>query len=771
MGRNMDMKGTRKGLVTVLILFVLTFLLPASPAITLSEESVTIGTPITASLCDYPEDSILWEWNGVESRSTYTPTPNDAEAWITVAAYSKETKELLASNRLFCSTLPVLYIETEENKPVTSRDYYLPATMRIQGNGEKDSSFEGNIQIKGRGTSSWHYEKKPYKLKLEKKADLFGFGKSKHYVLLASYLDPSLMRNALAFDLSSYLGLVTPDYQWVDLVFNGEYQGAYILMEHVRIGENLVDIYDWKEPVEDAAKALYKSSPASFPQGRDALEEAMERDLSWITTGIVLYEGEEHPLSGIYTLPEDTRGGYLFELGFNKEKEASHFTTKNGIIVGVSQPEYLSSNPTMMEEAVSLFQDYEDAVRNPDGYNDSGRHYTELADLDSMVSYWLTMEILSNEDAAGRSRFAYADKDGILRFGPVWDFDIATGAFRTFFPKKGWNVTATVSGWYLKQDLFSSMVDDPLFQTRARETYWKIRSYLETLISDGGTIDHYRDLLYEAGVANEILWTEDGYMTRTFSGENGDVAYLKAYLKERLQWLDKVFSSRESLEKSLSHLILAENRYVSSSKVELALQDGILTGDPHEATYLLSGTPVLSGKVPRCDSIQVSINGLHWKNVTEEELQRGLSIPLSLLDETHQNTVEGKVVKGTKIYRNYLTVGIPASSSLVLGEVEEKDHHLMKVTDRVLTSSQFGLVSSYYCTQCHQYFQDPKGTLRLDASSVVMSPWHCTSPGGIQEKLRWALLAVSLGLVLLLVGILFLVRWIRKRRSNKRARD
>ncbi len=51
--------------------------------------------------------------------------------------------------------------------------------------------------IRGRGQGSWGMDKNPYKIKLEEKADLFGMGKSKTWVLLANYFDDSLMRNWL----------------------------------------------------------------------------------------------------------------------------------------------------------------------------------------------------------------------------------------------------------------------------------------------------------------------------------------------------------------------------------------------------------------------------------------------------------------------------------------------------------------------------------------------------------------------------------------------
>ena len=52
--------------------------------------------------------------------------------------------------------------------------------------------YDGDIKIRGRGNSTWFAPKKPYRIKLDKKTDLFGMGNNKDYVLLANYYDPLL---------------------------------------------------------------------------------------------------------------------------------------------------------------------------------------------------------------------------------------------------------------------------------------------------------------------------------------------------------------------------------------------------------------------------------------------------------------------------------------------------------------------------------------------------------------------------------------------------
>ena len=108
---------------------------------------------------------------------------------------------------------------------------------------ENDYSVSGTMKMRGRGNWTWNQNKKPYQITLEKKTDLLGMGKAKHYILLANVMDASLMRNQVLYDLADDMGLeYTPDIEPVDVFINGEYKGSYSLTEKVEIGENRVNI-------------------------------------------------------------------------------------------------------------------------------------------------------------------------------------------------------------------------------------------------------------------------------------------------------------------------------------------------------------------------------------------------------------------------------------------------------------------------------------------------------------------------------------------------
>ena len=95
-----------------------------------------------------------------------------------------------------------------------------------------------------RGNSTRRLPKKPYRIKFDKKQSLFGLEKSKSWVLLADYLDPSGLHNYTAFKLASELdGLsFTPSPFKVNVYLNGEFNGLYTLCEQVQENEGRMNI-------------------------------------------------------------------------------------------------------------------------------------------------------------------------------------------------------------------------------------------------------------------------------------------------------------------------------------------------------------------------------------------------------------------------------------------------------------------------------------------------------------------------------------------------
>ena len=104
------------------------------------------------------------------------------------------------------------------------------------------SSFE-DVEVKGRGNSTWTQPKKPYQIKFKRGVDLLGMGKNKKWVFLANYLDVSSIRNDVAMILAEMLG---EEYnvrgEFVELYFGGEYEGVYYVLPRIEIAKNSVGL-------------------------------------------------------------------------------------------------------------------------------------------------------------------------------------------------------------------------------------------------------------------------------------------------------------------------------------------------------------------------------------------------------------------------------------------------------------------------------------------------------------------------------------------------
>lgn len=143
---------------------------------------------------------------------------------------------------------------------ITDNDY-VPGRMTITLNGETlydtkeyEKSISG-MRIKIRGNSTGAYlEQHPYKIKLSKKYDMLrrnnDIYKHKDWVLLSMYTWNIKMTNQQS-NVLNIAGLTmskifdkewTPEYEFVHVFINEQYQGMYYLMESVEKGEGRVNI-------------------------------------------------------------------------------------------------------------------------------------------------------------------------------------------------------------------------------------------------------------------------------------------------------------------------------------------------------------------------------------------------------------------------------------------------------------------------------------------------------------------------------------------------
>ncbi|MCR5519774.1 MAG: CotH kinase family protein [Bacteroidales bacterium] len=139
--------------------------------------------------------------------------------------------------------LPVLQLRTEGGADIVSKDDYLAAELEISGENQLDNFGPVSCSVRGRGNTTWTWPKKPYLIKLDSKASIFGFPAHKRWVLLANFMDRTLMRNLVSMKVASMTSLAwTPSCRSVELMLNDKHMGTYLLIEQVRVDNDRVDI-------------------------------------------------------------------------------------------------------------------------------------------------------------------------------------------------------------------------------------------------------------------------------------------------------------------------------------------------------------------------------------------------------------------------------------------------------------------------------------------------------------------------------------------------
>ena len=389
--------------------------------------------------------------------------------------------------------------------------------------------YNGELtQIKGRGNTTWgNSAKKPYQIKLDKKADLLGLGddeKAKTWVLLANANDATLVHNTLAYQLAQMLGLSeTPQSAAIDLYYDGEYRGSYLLCEKVEINGGRVDIDKLEDAIEEANPGV----------------DLGELPLS---TGSNKYGNTFQYVEGMNS-PEDISGGYLveFDVAYYRT-ERCWFTTSVGAFV-VKGPENLSYQ--QMRYISEFVQAAIDATASGEG---AGKYL----DVDSCTAVWAVNEFSKNIDWSASSAYYYLPSssdetlDHVLYAGPIWDFDASFG-IRNDFPEASDPTGACFPSshlpevWFTKNPVVSDEADRVISQELASAVEW--------VLGDGGeesdylTLDQMVAQIRESQRMNQVLWGLTSFSNchdpkPTFE-EN--VAYLRSWLESRLTWVRQYY--------------------------------------------------------------------------------------------------------------------------------------------------------------------------------------------------------------------------------------
>ena len=348
---------------------------------------VTVSNGAQTSTYEIAADAASWAYQVVGDQATYRftfePVANVGETVNTVSStfcWMPQLTEL---------SFPRLEITTEEGElptfdkvmapegywgaGITNADYVQSILNLYNGDNEllyssEAKGFDG-AKIKVRGNTSAYQNKSPYKIKLDKKADLLAGlveredgvdYRDKNWVLLASGWSYNV---AIGYTVSELVGMDwTPAYSYVSLFINGEYRGIYILIEGVEQSESRCDVSD---------------------EGY-----IVELDAYWWNEDL------------FFTTPssENTNSKYTFK-----------YPDAEDIDETSEEYRYIKQ----------FLTDFENALAN-------GEDISQYIDLQSFAKWLLVHDIVGTYDSGGSNIYLtkYDSTDGsVLKMTLVWDFD------------------------------------------------------------------------------------------------------------------------------------------------------------------------------------------------------------------------------------------------------------------------------------------------------------------------------------------------------------
>ncbi len=466
--------------------------------------------------------------------------------------------------------------------------------------------------IRGRGNSTWMVDKKPYKMKLQSKADLLGMGKSKHWVLLANYYDVSLLRNKMTYWVGNALGMeFTPQSVFVNVVMNGKYLGSYYLCEQVRVGSSVVDIDDLEK--DDTTKAATDEPTIS--------------------------------------------GGYLLGMCSYGDEDGLSFSTTRDNTYEIESPSFDGyTNQAQYNYIKNYVQKTEDAIYGK-GFKDStGKSYADYMDVNSAIDYYWMQEVSMNGDGfLSTSTYLYKKRDGKLYWGPLWDFDYVAWGATEFDGNQTSGFTQNQKTW------FAQLLQDDTFYNKLKSRWPAIKEKLLEAAKDGGKIDQYANQLDISQKYNYDIWNKFTNYGEDMSNVTyySEVSRLKSWIKARVAWID---ANINKVRPAMYRVVFqVDNKDYKDYSVEANSTLDQLPNEPTKKGYYFKGW-YTKGKInnkeyeyPITSSITVNSNmTIYAKWMKESEVIKATKISFTAQD-IYVPTLGMVVLKlGTKPFDGYI---------------------------------------------------------------------------------------------------------------------
>ena len=397
------------------------------------------------------------------------------------------------------TNLPLLIINSQNGEMPQGQDKVTKVRINLMIINEGNINVKQSGTIKLRGNSSLNSEKKPYLINFDERTTFLDMPcNEEKWTLVPNMFDKSLLRNIVAYKISSLFGLkYTPSCRFVDLILNGNYRGNYIICDKIEVKKDRVNI------------------------------TTMDKTCV-----------EEPEISGGYLI-QGTGG----KIGGGDEV----FITAKGIILSYEYPSVnhiVEEQKTYIKNKINEIEAkcYEDNVEN--------------IDIESFSRYFLVEDFSANQDAILNSFFFYKERgDDKIYFGPVWDFDLAFDNSIILFPsneKKNFNYKfSPTDGTAYK--LVNHILSNDVILKKVKETWAEMTNTVFTKEVILDFIDEKSKYINESQRLNYIKW--DVLKIRQFieprcrGSFEAEVEYLKEFIAERFDVFGEIVknATKESI--------------------------------------------------------------------------------------------------------------------------------------------------------------------------------------------------------------------------------
>ena len=439
-----------------------------------------------------------------------------------------------SSVELTSTNLPIVVIETDGGIEIPDEPKVL-ATMKIiwhqdgsrnyitDINNPQYLNYNGRIGIETRGSTSQDLPKKPYGLTTlqadgvtKNNVSILGMPEENDWILNSLAYDQTGMRDVLAFELSESIGQYAPRRVYCEVMVNGDYKGLYVFMEKIKADKNRVNIEKM---------------------------DSLCNNNSEVTGGFIIKADKADPDDSIaWSSSWSMMGNHFWEWTYYTYYFHHYPKPEN---ITEAQHEYIKS----------VFFDFDaEALNHNESIIDG---FPSIIDIPSFIDFMMIAEFTSNVDVYHLSTFFHKDRNGKLRAGPVWDYNLSFG-YDEFDDRSQYDVwqfyNGSCDGSRFWTELFFNC---PTFRCYFAKRWNELSAIGQPLnyLSVEERIDYYDSLISEA------VWRDNHRWWKMLQHEEY-VAEMKEWIQLRIGWLnDNVGTCEACAEVDVPPLVISKINY------------------------------------------------------------------------------------------------------------------------------------------------------------------------------------------------------------------